>query len=275
MSSRLVSSHRDPIRRRALLGLADQQSQQVGLLIEVAIARAVTDGINFHGRQGPELIGQGGDNRCAGRRGQLGLDLGIGQRDSHQQFGRGRGGNTDPAMGDGDEPVAGRNRRTDNAVHPQQVPANSAADDVGDRIDGPHFVKVYLANRRAVHLRLGLAQSHKNSFGQILLRGGQRAGVDSVGYVVQVPVGVLRLVADVDLGGAKALFLDFFSFQPAIGQPQRVDAGLNFRQIDTRIDQRPESHIAADAADRVKIGYFHGFFTGKSIVFVVARGLLI
>ena len=84
-----------------------------------------------------------------------------------------------------------------------------------------------------------------------------RAGVDLLGDVVQVPVGMLRLVQHLHLAGPKAVALHFLAGQPDVRKAQRIDPRLNRRQLDAAIDERPQRHIAADAADTVEVGDFH------------------
>ena len=90
-------------------------------------------------------------------------------------------------------------------------------------------------------------------------RSVRQPAVDHRQDVVQVPMLVLRLVLDRDLGRPKAVLLHFLATQPAAGQPERADGRVEGRQIDARIDQRPEGHVAADAAGTIEIGQFgHG-----------------
>ena len=160
-------------------------------------------------------------------------------------------------MGDLDEPVARRHRRADDSLDAQQIEPDRRADDVGDRIDGADFVEVHLLDRRAVHLRLGLGQLLKDSLGQLSLPRRERAAVDHRRDVVQMAMLVLRLVLDRDLRGAEAAFLHFAGDEPAAGQAERIDAGLDRGQVGPGIDERPERHVAADSARTIEIGNSH------------------
>ncbi len=118
---------------------------------------------------GPNDVGQGGQNRGAGGRGQFAFDGRLGQGNAAQQFGGGGGGNAALAVGDADLAHAGRHRRGHDAIDAQQVPADGRADDVGDRVGRPHFVKMDLLDRGAVDLGLGLGQAGENPVGEVLL----------------------------------------------------------------------------------------------------------
>ena len=56
-------------------------------------------------------------------------------------------------------PDAGRDRRADDSVDAQQIPANNDSHNIGNRIDGPNFVKVNLPNRRPMNFRFRFAES--------------------------------------------------------------------------------------------------------------------
>ncbi len=75
-----------------------------------------------------------------------------------KQLGRGRRGHAAPAVGDFDRAAARRNRRADNPLDAEQVPADRRADDIGNRIDRADFVEMHFADRRAVNLGLRFAQ---------------------------------------------------------------------------------------------------------------------
>ena len=92
-----------------------------------------------------------------------------------------------------------------------------------------------------------------------MLAGPRRelAAVDHRGDVVQVAVGVLGLVLDDDLRRPKAAFFDLAGHQPAAGQAERIDAGLDRRQLGARVDEGPERHVAADPAGTIEVGDSH------------------
>ena len=93
-----------------------------------------------------------------------------------------------------------RHGRTDDPIDAEQRQADGTADDVGNRIDRADLVKMDLADRGAMNLGLRLADACENPPGEFLLwRQKNRAGVDFFDDVVQMPVGVLRLMQHFDL----------------------------------------------------------------------------
>ena len=65
----------DQRRFGGLGAVADQNAEHVGVLLEIAIARAVADGRDSHGGQRSEAGGESHGESCAGGRGQF--DLGA------------------------------------------------------------------------------------------------------------------------------------------------------------------------------------------------------
>ncbi len=106
-------------------------------------------------------------------------------------------------------------------------------------------------------LGFGLRQPGEDPPGQLLGFWTNLAGIDQDQDVVQVPVDVLRLELDADLGGAEALLADLLGDQPHSRQAQRVDRVVEDRQIDSGVDQGAEHHVAADARSTVQVGQFH------------------
>ena len=112
---------------------------------------------------------------------------------------------------------------------PKQIEADRGTHNIGNRIDRADFVKVHLFDRRAVHLGFGFGELGEDpSLAKVLLPVGKSAGVDHVRDVVQVAVGMLRLVLDTSICVARnPCFLTSVAVKPATRQTERVDAGLN------------------------------------------------
>ena len=79
-------------------------------------------------------------------------------------------------MIDVDLTPAGRNRAAVNSFGVEQVESDRGSDDVDDRVDGPHLVKVNRIDRRSVHTRFGGGHCGEESLGQILLSFSNRIG---------------------------------------------------------------------------------------------------
>ena len=141
---------------------ADEQPQHIGPRGKILGPRAVANAFDGHLGKGTKAVGQGGGNGgpCGGR--QFRVDGNIHQRNAFEEFARRGGGNAAPAMRDFNEALPRRNWRSAGACDAQQVPSDCCADDVGDGIDRPHFVKVNLLDRHAVDLGFRVAKPHKD-----------------------------------------------------------------------------------------------------------------
>ena len=75
---------------------------------------------------------------------------------------------------------------------------------------------------------LGFSQSRENSLGKLFLgRGDDITCIDHICDVMQMTMGMLRLMLDRHAGSSKALFLDLGGHQTTIGQAKRVNSGLD------------------------------------------------
>src|SRR5258708_16873856 len=61
---------------------------------------------------------------------------------------------------------------------------------------------------------------------------------------------------NVDIGSRDAVAAGFFELQ-VNGKPQRIDPPADRVDIDPGINERGQSHVAADAAETVEMGHFH------------------
>jgi len=81
--------------------------------------------------------------------------------------------------------------------------------------------------------------------------------------VVQVAVDVLFGVLDADLHGSKAILLHLLGREATGRQAKRRDGGVQWGQIHSGVDQRPQHHVAADPRGAVEIGNSHKCFSGR------------
>ena len=166
-------------------------------------------------------------------------------------------GNRTTSVGNLDESRPGGNRRSSGPLDAEQVPGNRTANDVGNRIDGANLMKMHLFDRRSMHPRLGLGQTLEHAQCKFLLPWPERAAVDHRGDMMQMAVGMLGLVVDKKLRRAEAPLVGFLHPQLATGQAKRVDPGLHLAEISPGIEERPQQHVAADAAGTIKVGNSH------------------
>src|SRR5262249_50088681 len=111
---------------------------------------------------------------------------------------------------------------------------------------------------------LGLAELEKDSLGQVALPRAEGALVDHRVDMVQMPVLVLRFVLDRDLLGAEPVLLHVGRDDPHARQPERADGRVDGLEIGAGVDERPERHIATDAAGAIEVGDLHAGTTGES-----------
>src|SRR3954468_21883280 len=69
---------------------------------------------------------------------------------------------------------------------------------------------------------------------------------------------VLGFVLDGNLRGTETLFLHLVAYESAARKTERVDTGLDGREVGARIDERAERHVAADSARTIEIRDAHG-----------------
>ena len=238
--------------------LAHQQPQHIRLR-KILLPGAVADPLDRHRRQRAELVDQRRHDRRAGRRGQLALD--IERRPSgtpRKQLARGRRRNRTAPVGNLDEAVpVGTGEQTTRSTPSRSKPI-AGPHDVGDRIDRPHFVKVDLLDRRAVHLGLGLGQLAERSAWPTRCCRGESV-LPSIIAVMWCRWRCLcsGSCSTVICVARKPRFLTSLAHEPAAWQAQRIDAGLDRGQVGPGIDQRPERHVAADSAGTIEIGNSH------------------
>ena len=101
-------------------------------------------------------------------------------------------------------------RSTPSRSQPTAAPTMSAIESAA-----PTSWKWTFSIGRAVDLGLGLGQPGEDAPGEVLLPRGELPGVDHRQDVVQVAMGVFRLVLDGDLRRPKAVLLDLL--RPAAG----------------------------------------------------------
>ena len=150
--------------------MPDEEAEDVGLLGQVARARAQADRLDRHGRERAEALGHGRQDRRAGGRGQLHLDRRLGERDALEQLGRAGRGQGHPAVGRLDPAPAGRHRAGLEPLDAQQVEPDRRADDVDDRVDRADLVEMDLRRGRSPWTVASASPSlQEDPLGQVVL----------------------------------------------------------------------------------------------------------
>jgi hypothetical protein len=149
-----------------------------------------------------------------GWRRQFGFDRDVGQRDAFQKLSRARSRHRTDSVIDANLAAAGGNVAAVNLVDAQQVEAHCHTDDVDDRIDRSHFVKMDLVDGRAMNFGLGLRHGKKDLPGDRLLAVGDRVGsIEDLFDVRQVAVRVLFGMFDLHVRRSKSAFDHGLGFQ--------------------------------------------------------------
>jgi hypothetical protein len=179
-----------------------------------------------------------------------------------------------------DRPAADVERRGHDPIGLQELERKHRADDVDDRIDRADFVQVDFADRHAVHLGFGLAESLEERLGSCLPGRAQRRPVDQaadvgkaavhmkvplvvarlmqMGRVIGVPAVVIVLAVVVGMRAAGVVLvgmIDPLIFAPhaelcradaRADDPVRPDGLVVYRQAAQRGAHRVERHTGID-----------------------------
>lgn len=118
---------------------------------------------------------------------------------------------------------------------------------------------------RSVHFGLSLGKPLKNVQSRLFLFRREIAAVDHLDNMVQMAMGVFRLVLNRQLERSKSLLADLVDAQTTAWQPERVNSLLDGILIDACVDQGAEHHVAADAASTIEISNTHGDRSGRRV----------
>ena len=246
----------DPVARGRERDLADEEAEDVRLLGNLTRAGSQADRVDRHRRQGAEPLDDRRQDGRPGRGRQLHLHVGIGERHALQKLGRSGRRQRHPPVRSPYRAATRRHRAGFEPLDAQQVETDGSPDDIDDRIDRSDLMEMDLLERDPMNGRLGLAKAAKDPLGQLVLARGQTCLVDHVLDMMQVPMHVLGRRFDHGVRRPKAPAADGLESQLTI-QTQAGNGRLNRPRIDTRIDQRPQGHVARDAAEAVEIADAH------------------
>ena len=87
-----------------------------------------------------------------------------------------------------DRPRTDIERRGNDAIRGEPLEGEHGANDIDDRVDGPHLVQVYLFHRHLVDSRLDLREPGEQADGTSLGDSGQTGAIDEGRNVAQTPV---------------------------------------------------------------------------------------
>ena len=209
----------------------EEQAEDVGLPREIFSPRPEADRLDGHRREGAERVADGRQDRGAGRRCQLHLNVRRRQWHALEQLGRPRSGEGHPSVGGDDRSLARRHRARLEPIDAEQIEADRRPHDIDDRVDGPDLVEVDLRQIDPMHRRFGSTEPGEDPERQFLLPGREYAPVDD-------RFDVMHSAMDMLVPG----------FDPRVGRPEAAAAHASR----SRVRQgRPRLSTAATIARRL------------------------
>ena len=137
----------------------------------------------------------------------------------------------------------------------EQPDGLAATDDIGDRIEGTHFVEVHVGGGDTVDPSFGLGQPPEADQRELAGAGGHRGSPQERLDIAEVPGRGIRLVGDdLDLGGALAAADHLCDLQVQFARHKAFEKGGDGSGVRAGVDQCPEQHVAGDAVARVDPG---------------------
>lgn len=228
-------------------GIADENAKNVGALGHIALAGAVTNGLDRHGGHGTEGMGEGLGEGGTGWGCQFEWDIGGFDWDTDEDFGGRWGWEAYQAMGNFDFAEPDGDGREDALFDLEVGDGESDTEDIGDGVEGADFVKMDSVERGAVDFGFGGGEETKN--GGSDLRGvGRDAGVsEELQDRGKVSVGRFDWSGDLESTGAKVMSSGWGSGDEDLGQADCVECGLEEFAWEATIDESGQGHIPGDA----------------------------
>jgi len=246
--------------------LAEEDAEQVRTVGQLAVARAVADGLDAHLGDGLALR-QRRDDGGAGRRDQLGRAVLESDRAAGDQQDHGRGRYRQRAVRRAQAPLPHGQRPGVDGLDAQVHEAERRPHHVHDRVERSHLVELDRVGGDAMHAPLGLGQACEDGERALLHRRGQAAPGEQVADLRPgaVPVVVrgrplvraLAVHARVELGRRDARARHALDRDLDTGERERRDRLAQRRERQAEVEQRAHRHVAADARERVQVGDPH------------------
>ncbi len=142
-------------------------------------------------------------------------------------------------------------------VGPEQIERHGHAGDVGDAVEGSHFVKMDLIDRHSVGRRFGLGESAEDAQRQLARPVAESAAGQDFFDVRQVSIHRLFGRVDAHLRGGEPALADLFDLE-LDRQSEGFQRGAHRSGVDARVEQGGQRHVAADAAETVEMEGAHG-----------------
>ena len=178
---------------------AEDGAQDIRTRRQVARADTVADLLDLELRHEAEGRSKFRENRGAGRRDEFVRFIDLADRNALQDFQRRRCGQWEGAVGAGHRAGAVMQAGDEDFLHAERLDARAGTDNVRDRIECTHFVKVNILRRLPVNLAFRDGDALKDGKRVLLHEGRQFAVLDqfadlAVGPAMRVIVAVVMLV---------------------------------------------------------------------------------
>jgi hypothetical protein len=142
-------------------------------------------------------------------------------------------------------------------IHAKEVQSDGGARDIDDAVESAYLMEMDAFQRHAMGLGLCLGQPSKNAKRQLALPIGETATREDLFHIGQEAMALFLGRFDVDRCGGETAFTDLFDIQ-ADWQPERVHSTADCLKVDACINQGGQRHVAANAAETVKVSHAHG-----------------
>jgi hypothetical protein len=235
---------------------SDHGPKHVRLIGQLHRSRPVTDRFHHHRRElRRKFLHNPGYNAGAGRRSQFGPVRCGGDRQSFHHFQCGRRRHRVQAVGAPDHPGSKRNGGSNDFVDLQRINGQGNSDDIDNRVDGSHFVKVDGFHCCSVYLGFGSRNPCENRQAEGCRPFAETRAMDhrcNFGVMAVMLRRVGRIRNDVQFQSGNPPFDHPPPFQRIRFDRQFGQFAFNVRLIRTGIYQRGKRHISADAGETIQ-----------------------
>src|SRR5277367_6492464 len=276
---------------------ANTEPQHIGKVFRIACSRAVPDDLRSHNRDICKFAPESPEQSRTCRRSQFFLNASRVHRNAFQQLRRCRRGDRKQTMRALHKSATHIHRRRVPAIDAKRTKSSSSADNIGDRIDRTHFMKVHRLNTNAMNLRLSLCQQLESLQRKYTRIRGKRRPLDQLANLLPAPsmhvlvfVMFVRVLMIVNMFvlmilGMRMIMLLFGNFSAGCvkdvdfcgGDAAAVHRGesklradveslrgfLKERARNAGIDERAEQHVSTDAGETFKITNSHALFSSR------------
>ena len=155
--------------------------------------------------------------------------------------------------------LAHRQWRNQQFIDSKRAEAPGRPHDIDDRIDRADFVKVDRFGRGVVDLGFRHGERIEDCNGPMLHLGRQRALLDAGLDIAEMALRLRRGDLDVELRRRNTAELAPSQTQFVSAQFKRRHGQLELWEVDPKVEQGADQHVAAQSRKSIEIGANHGF----------------